>query len=80
MRRSLSLAAAILAGLLPSIAMAGGDVGPGEEVILLEGYPGGLNPLARGALYNTPPSVSFASVGYGRRHHRGRHPVIRVRY
>ena len=80
MRRSSFLAAAILLALSPSIASAGGTFEPSDELMPLDAYPGGLNPLARGALYNTPPSVSFTHLGYARRHHRGRHAVIRVRF
>lgn len=74
-----SLIAAVMSlALVPSLTSAGEIVEWDGGVVPIGVYPGGVNPLARGALYNTPPDVSFARLGYG--HQRSRRTVLRVRY
>lgn len=79
MGRFLQTAAAAYLILGPSLAQAGG-YGGGEVVVPVMGYPGPVNPMARGALYNTPPSVIYTYAWGYRRAHRARRHVLRVRF
>lgn len=72
------IAAAVMAVAASSSAAYAGGYGPEDDVVPLEALPGGVNPLTRGALYNTPPDVIFA--GFRTRHHRSRGRILRVRF